>query len=329
MYDFIARRVIYFIPTIILISLLSFFIIEAPPGDVVSAQAEQLRALYGDEGVEHIIQRMRARYQLDEPAYTRYISWVRGIITRGDFGHSLIQQRPVLDIMAARLPMTVFITFLTLIFTFVVSIPIGIYSAVKQYSAFDYSFTTIAFLGVSIPNFLLALVLMFFVYHYFGWSVGGLFSAEYAHASWSIGRVIDLLRHLLVPVIVIGTAGTAGNVRTIRGMMLDEMNKEYVQTARAKGLSERIVIWKHAFKIAILPTISTIGWLLPVLVSGETITAIVLDLPTTGPSLFNALLNMDMYLAGSYILLLSTLTVIGTLLSDILLAFIDPRIRYD
>jgi peptide/nickel transport system permease protein len=225
--------------------------------------------------------------------------------------------------------MTMLITLLTLLFSWIVAIPIGVYSAVKQYTVFDYIFTFFAFIGQSIPNFLLALVLMFLLYTNFGWSVGGLFSLEYESAAWSFGKFVDLLKHLVLPVIVIGTAGTAGMVRTLRGMILDELGKQYVQTARAKGLTEQIVLWKHIFRIAILPIISTIGWLLPRLVSGALITSIVLNLPTSGAEMYNALMNQDMYVAGAFVLLLSTLTIIGTLISDILLAQIDPRIQYE
>lgn len=187
----------------------------------------------------------------------------------------------------------------------------------------------LSFIGRSIPNFLLALILMFIFYEGFGWSLGGLYSSNFENAPWTIAKILDLAKHLVLPIIVIGTAGTAGLVRVLRGMMLDELNKEYVRTARAKGLPERIVIWKHIFKIAVLPIISTIGWLLPRLVSGAMITSIVLNLPTTGATMLNALKNQDMFVAGSFVLILSTLTIIGTLVSDILLAWVDPRIKYN
>ncbi len=328
MTTFILRRCLFIIPLLFLISVISFAVIQAPPGDYLTSQIEELRQQYGS-AAERQIQALRQRYGLDQPMYIQYFNWIRNIIVDFDFGYSFAESRAVTEIIRARVPLTVLMTFVTLIFTWVVAIPIGVYSAVRQYTVFDYIFTFFAFIGRSIPNFLLALVLMFFFYTTLGWSLGGLFSPEFQGAPWSWAKVIDLARHLVLPVIVIGTAGTAGMVRVLRGMMLDELNKEYVQTARAKGLNERVVIWKHVFRIAVLPIISTVGWLLPRLVSGAMITSIVLNLPTTGARLFEALQHQDMYVAGSFILLLSSLTIIGTLISDILLAQIDPRIRYD
>ncbi|MFW6287680.1 MAG: ABC transporter permease [bacterium] len=328
MFAYIMRRCLYIIPTLILISIIAFAVIQAPPGDFLTSQIEQLRQQYGS-AADRQIEAMRKRYGLGQPMYTQYFKWVTGILTRFDFGQSFAQNRSVKEIIIRRLPFTVLMTFCTLIFTWVVAIPIGVYSAVKQYTVFDYIFTFLAFIGRSIPNFLLALVLMYIFYANFGWSLGGLFSQDYQGAAWGVGKVLDLARHLILPIIVIGTAGTAGMVRILRGMMLDELNKEYVQTARSKGLSEKVVIWKHVFRIAVLPIISTIGWLLPRLVSGAMITSIVLNLPTTGAAMYSALSDQDMYVAGSFVLLLSTLTIIGTLISDILLAQIDPRIRYD
>lgn len=325
---FILRRAIYIVPILILVSILSFIIILAPPGDFLTAQFEQLYQQYGD-GAEERINILRKRYKLDQPVHMQYFKWVTGIITKGDFGFSFLTNQAVTDIIKSRLPMTILITFLTLLFTWILAVPIGVYSAIKQYTIFDYIFTFIAFIGKSVPNFLLALILMFIFYESFGWSLGGLFSQEFQRAPWSIGKMLDLGKHLLLPIVVVGTAGTADVVRTLRSMMLDELNKEYVQTARAKGLSERIVIWKHVFKIAILPSISTIGWLLPQLVSGAMITSIVINLPTTGATMLEALKNQDMFVAGSFVLILSTLTIIGTLVSDIMLAWIDPRIRYN
>jgi len=327
-FAYILRRCLYVIPVLILISIITFIVIQLPPGDFLTSQLQQLEEQYGDS-VERQINILRRQYGLDQPLYVQYFKWVGGILTRFDFGGSFSQNRPVKEIIMERMPFTILITFCTLLFTWIVAIPIGVYSAVKQYSILDYVFTFLAFIGQSIPNFLLALVLMYFFYSNFGWSVGGLFSPEYLVSSWGIGKILDLGKHLVLPIIVVGTAATAGIVRVLRGMMLDELNKEYVQTARAKGLRERVVIWKHIFRIAVLPLVSTIGWLLPSLVSGQMITSIVLNLPTTGPILYQSLLNQDMYVSGSFILLLSTLTVTGTLISDILLALVDPRIRYD
>lgn len=328
MASYILRRLIFFIPTILVISILAFLVIEAPPGDFATAQIESLISQFGDVRQSRI-DLIRRIYGLDKPLYVRYYSWLKGIVLRGDFGYSFAQNRPVTEIIIARLPLTILMTSCTMLFAWLIAIPIGVYSAVKQYSFFDYIFTFFAFVGRSIPNFLLALILMFFVYKTFNWSVLGLFSERYSTAPWSIWKLLDLIKHLVVPIIVIGTAGTAGMVRILRGMVLDELNKEYVQTARAKGLSEKVVIWKHIFRIAVLPIISTVGWLLPALFSGAVITSIVLNLPTIGASLMNALLQQDMYVAGSFILILGTLTVLGTLISDILLAFLDPQIRYN
>ena len=328
MTTYIIRRLLYFIPMLFLVSILAFVIIQAPPGDVLTSQIEQLRMQYGS-AAEDRIEMLRDRYGLDQPMHVRYFKWIGGIITRGDFGRSFTKNRPVSEIIAERLPATIALTLGSLLFTWMVAIPIALYSAVKQYSVFDYDFTFMAFVGRSIPNFFLALVLMFIFFEAFGWSLGGLFSVDYKGEPWSIAKFGDFLKHLILPIIVIGTAGTAGMVRVLRGMMLDELNKDYIETARAKGLSEGVIIWKHALKVAIRPMIATIGWLLPRLVSGAMITAIVLNLPTTGPAVYSGLMSQDMYLVGSFILLVSTLTLVGTLVSDIALAWIDPRIRYD
>ncbi len=328
MVAYIIRRIIYIIPVLFLISLISFLVIQAPPGDYLTSQMERLEQQYGS-AVREQIATLRKRYGLGEPLHIQYFKWISNIILRGDFGRSFAEERSVRDILRTRIPLTVLITLVTFLFTWSVAIPIGVYSAVKQYTPFDYIFTFIAFIGRSIPNFLLALVLLYVFYTNFGMKLGGLFSQQFQGAPWSLAKLLDLARHMIIPIIVIGTAGTAGMVRVLRGMMLDELNKEYIQTARSKGLNEWVVIWKHAFKIAMLPIISTIGWLLPRLFSGAMITAIVLNLPTTGEALYRALMNQDMYVASSVVLLLSTLVIVGTLISDILLAWIDPRIRYD
>lgn len=330
---FILRRILYFIPTVLLISIISFIVINAPPGDILTSQIEELEQKYG-AAAERQVQALRERYGLDQPLLVRYFAWMKGIILRGDFGMSfsgayVIEQRPVLDILLERLPYTLLISVLTLLFTWVMAIPIAVYSAARQHSLIDYVFTFIAFVGRSTPNFLIALVLMYLAYVNFGWSLGGMFSQQYVSAPWSWAKLVDFLQHLVVPVIVIGTGGMASIVRVLRATMLDELGKDYVQTARAKGVPEWKVIWTHPTKVALLPIVSTIGWLLPGIFSGSTVTAIVLNLPTIGLSMYNALRNQDMYLAGSCILVFSVLTVIGTLISDILLAKMDPRIRYD
>lgn len=333
MTTFIIRRILYLIPTVFLISVISFALINAPPGDILTSQIDELEQQFGS-AAERQIANLRERYGLDQPVYMRYIPWMRGILTRGDFGMSFsgaygIEYRPVADILWERLPYTILLSLVTLGFTYVVAIPVAVFSAVRQRSFFDYVFTFLAFIGRSTPNFLLALVLMFFFYTRFGWSLGGMFSVQYIAAPWSWARFLNFLQHLVIPVIVIGTAGMAMVVRVLRATMLDELGKDYVDTARAKGISEWRVIWTHPTKVAILPIVSTIGWMLPMVFSGSVITAIVLNLPTIGLVLYRALRAQDMYLAGSCVLIFSVLTVIGTLISDILLAKIDPRIRYD
>jgi peptide/nickel transport system permease protein len=234
----------------------------------------------------------------------------------------------VAEVITERIVLTMVISIATLLFTWVVAVPAGIYSAVRQYSPFDYVTTFFGFIGLSIPNFLLALILMWLAFNYLDVAVTGLFSPQYADSAWSLAKVGNMLSHIWVPILVIGTAGTAGIIRVMRGCLLDELRKQYVITSRAKGLAETRLLFKYPVRVAVNPLISTIGWLLPAIISGETITAIVLNLPTSGPMLFQALLAQDTYLAASFVLILSFLTIIGTLISDLLLAWLDPRIRY-
>jgi peptide/nickel transport system permease protein len=306
--------------------VVSFIIIELPPGDFLSYYVAQMQSQGIILGDAEIIA-LRKQYGLDLPLYQHYFKWM-GRMLRGDFGISFRWNRPVKDLLAEVLPLTVMISFLTLLFTYLVAIPIGIYSATHQYSIGDYSFTVFGFAGLATPNFLLALILMFLSYKYFGLSIGGLFSPEYMDKAWSIGKFVDMLKHLPIPIVVVGTAGTAELIRIMRGCLLDELGKQYVITARAKGLAERTLLFKYPVRLSLNPIISRIGWVLPQIISGAVITAIVLSLPTTGPLLYGALTAQDMYLAGSIIMLLSSFTVIGTLISDILLAWLDPRIQY-
>jgi len=259
--------------------------------------------------------------------YKQYLLWAWNFI-HGDFGHSFEWNKPVSALVGERIPLTILISICTLIFTWVVSIPIGIYSAVRQYSWVDYLLTFVGFIGLATPNFLFALVLLWFSYSYLGMSIGGLFSPQFAEAPWSLAKFLDLLQHLWIPVLIVGTGHTAKFIRIIRGNLLDELKKPYVTAARAKGLSEIRLILKYPVRVAINPLVSTIGWTLPELISGIAITAVVLNLPTSGPLLLSALMSQDMQLAGSFIMILSFLTVVGTLLSDILLAWVDPRIRF-
>jgi len=308
------------------VSVVAFIIIQLPPGDYLTSMISRLRSM-GVAFDQVQIRAFEKQYGLDLPIYVQYFKWMWNML-HGDFGKSLQWNAPVRELIGERLLLTVIISVLTLLFAYVVAIPIGIYSATHQYSLADYGFTVLGFIGLATPNFLLALILMYVFYKYFGISAGGLFSIEYQLAPWSMAKFLDLLKHLPIPIIVIGTAGTASIVRVMRGCLLDELRKQYVITARAKGVSEKVLLFKYPVRVAINPIVSTIGWTLPVIVSGETITAIVLNLPTTGPLLLQALLFEDMYLAGSIVMLLTFLIVIGTLLSDILLVWMDPRIRY-
>ena len=328
MLAYIIRRVLIMIPTLFVVSVVSFAIIQLPPGDYLDSLEASLAAQGGNVDTAQL-EAIKERYGLGEPMHVQYYEWISGILLRGDFGRSFEWNRPVADLIWDRLGLTFLISLSTILFTWIVAIPVGIYSAVRKYSAGDYVVTFVNFIGLAIPNFLLALLLMYASYTLFGQSVGGLFSPQYANAPWSWAKVGDLIAHLWVPVVVLGTAGTAGLVRIMRANLLDELHKPYVTTARAKGLSEWRLLLRYPVRIALNPFVSTVGWSLPRLISGAIIVSVVLSLPTTGPLFLQALKSQDMYLAGSFILMLSTLTVIGTLVSDILLAWLDPRIRYD
>lgn len=315
------------IPTLFAISIVSFLIIQLPPGDFLTSYLAQLTSM-GETVSEEVIEALRARYGLGSPVYVQYWTWMTGIITQGDFGMSLLWGRPVSELLWERVSLTVMVSASSVLFIWVVAIPIGIYSAVRQYSIGDYIFTFLGFLGLATPPFMLALIALWIVFVSTGSVLVGLFSPEFIDAPWSIAKALDLLAHLWIPMVILGTAGTAGTIRVIRAQMLDELHKPYVVTARAKGVSELKLLFKYPVRIALNPFFSTLGWLLPRLIAGEILVSIVLNLPTTGPLLLGALTNQDMYLAGSFMLILSTLTVIGTLISDILLAWVDPRIRY-
>lgn len=327
MLAYVIRRILYMIPTMVAISIVAFILIQLPPGDFVTTLAAQM-SQQGDTVAPQTLAMLRQQYGLDEPIYVQYWIWISNILFHGDFGRSFDWDAPVSDLLWNRLGLTFILSFSALLFTWIVSLPIGIYSAVSKYSVGDYVATFFAFIGLAIPNFLLALILMYLALRFFGTSIDGLFSARYVDAPWSWGKAQDLLEHLLVPVIVLGTSGTAALVRIMRANLLDELYKPYVTTARVKGLSEWRLIMKYPVRAALNPFVSTIGWSLPELVSGATVTAIVLNLPTTGPLLLRSLIAQDVYLAGAMILMLSVLTVIGTLISDLLLAWLDPRIRY-
>jgi peptide/nickel transport system permease protein len=325
--QYIARRLLYMIPTLFVISIVSFAIIQLPPGDYLTSMVATMAAT-GETVDEAALAALEQRYGLGQPLHVQYWKWISGIVLRGDFGQSFEWNQPVSALIWGRLALTFVISLAALLFTWFIAFPVGIYSAVRQYSLGDYLATVVGYVGLAIPNFLLALVLMYIAFKYFNQSVGGLFSPEYMEAGWSPGKVWDLLKHLWIPVVIIGTAGTAGLIRIMRANLLDELHKPYVVTARAKGLPEKRLLLKYPVRVALNPFVSTVGWTLPALVSGAAIVSIVLNLPTSGPILLRALMSQDMYLAGSFIMLLSALTVIGTLISDILLAWLDPRIRY-
>ena len=315
------------IPTLFLVSFIAFFVIELPPGDYVTNWLLQLE-LEGDVHAMELADVIRHKYGLDRPAFVRYFMWI-GKVLQGDLGFSLSFGVSVSKLLMKRMALTITVTLASLLFTVVISYPVGVYSAVRQYSLGDYFWTFIGFLGLSIPNFLFALILLYVSTKYLNLSVGGLFSPEFQEAPFSVAKAFDLMKHIWIPMIVVGTAGTASGIRVLRANMLDELKKPYVDLARAKGVREVKLIIKYPFRIAVNPSISTIGWILPSLVSGSVITAYVLDLPTAGPVFLEALRYQDMPLAGAFILLTGALTVIGTLISDILLAVVDPRIRFD
>jgi len=326
MLKFLLRRLLLFIPTLLAISLVTFLLIQLPPGDYLTTIIYQLEES-GEEVDEALLAALRTRYGLDQPMYVQYLRWIGNIILHGDFGYSMAHNRPVSDLIWERLMWTLIISFSTLLVTWAIAFPVAIYSATHQYSPGDYLFTFVGFVGRGIPNFMIALILMWIGFSFFGFGIGGLFSEDFRRASWSWAKFIDLLQHLWVPLVVLGTGGTAGLIRITRANVLDELRKPYVITARAKGLTERKAIWKYPVRVALNPFISSVGYVLPGLISGSTIISVVLSLPTTGPLLLSALLSQDMYLAGSFLMMLSVLTVLGTLLSDILLAWVDPRIR--
>jgi peptide/nickel transport system permease protein len=324
---YITKRLALMIVSLFAISLLSFIIIELPPGDYLTLHIQQLR-LSGMKIDDALIKSLEAQYGLGQPFIVRYTKWITGIIFRGDFGRSFAWREGVSTLIMMRLPYTVAISVLTLLFTYLVSIPIGIYSATHQYSLMDYVATVFGFIGMATPSFLLALFLMYWLFILFDIPAGGLFSDIYRDAPWSWGKLVDLLKHLIVPVIVVGMAGTAANIRTLRATLLDELNMDYVETARVKGLKEGKLVMKYPVRVALNPMWSTIGFLLPLIISGSTIVDVVLNLPTIGPLLLDSLQSQDMYLAGSLVFILTFLTLVGTFISDIILAISDPRIRY-
>ncbi|MFU8888892.1 MAG: ABC transporter permease [Trueperaceae bacterium] len=327
MHWFILKRLLI-IPFLLLIfSIISFVLIQAPPGDFLTSYIAEL-AQGGTTIDQAQIEALRREYGLDRPVYVQYLLWV-GNLLRGDLGVSLEWRRSNAELIGERLVLTLALTTASLLFTWAVAIPIGILSATRQYSVVDYLFTVLNYFGLATPNFLLALVLMWIAFDRFGMTVTGLFSPEYVQAPWSWGRFVDLLQHLWLPMIVLGVAGTAQIARVVRANLLDELSKPYTEMARAKGLPEWKLVLKYPTRVAIAPVISTLGWYVPQLLSGGLVVSVVMSLPTIGPLLLRALIGQDMYLAGTIILIFSVLTVVGTLISDILLAVLDPRIRME
>jgi len=332
----IVRRILILIPMFFLLSILSFALIQLPPGSYLDTYVTNLRnqGLRVDEAE---IERLTRLYGLDQPLYVQYFRWMYNFLVHGNLGRAMgsAQGSPeaggrlVTEILMERIPLTMIISLVSITVVWIVAIPIGVYSATHQYSLMDYIVTVIGFIGLALPSFLFAIVIMWFVFAKTGHAVTGLFSVEYMDAPWLLAKFLDMLKNIWLPVFVLATAGTAGLIRVMRANLLDELSKQYVVTARAKGLSERRLLWKYPIRIALNPIISTIGWLLPAIVGGESLVAIVLNLRTVGPVLLNAVLRQDMYLAGSIVMILSTLTMIGTLISDLALIWLDPRIRYE
>lgn len=325
MLNFLIRRLLVMIPTLIAISILVFTLIQLPPGDYLTAQLAELQA-QGDSTAQQQIEFLRAEYGLDKPLYVQYWNWATGLL-QGDLGHSFEFNKPVADVLGDRLLLTFILNFATIIFIWVVSFPIAVYSATHQYSVGDYGLTFIGFIGLATPNFLLALVLLYLANVWFGTSIGGLMDPQYLDQPWSVDKALSVLAHLWVPVVVIGTSGTAAMIRRLRANLLDELRKHYVTTARAKGMGEARLLVKYPLRMALNPFVADIGNLLPQVVSGAAIVSVVMSLPTAGPLLVKALQSQDMFLAGSFLMFLAMLTVIGVFISDILLALLDPRIR--
>lgn len=325
MFGYIIQRILIMVPTLIAISIIIFVIIQLPPGDYFSTYIAELQS-QGEAVDLQKIAFLKAQYGFDKPVWEQYLYWVAGLL-QGDMGYSFAYNLPVREVVGDRLVLTFIVSFATIIFTYIVAFPIGIYSATHQYSWSDHTLTFVGFLGLATPNFLLALVLLYFANVYFGLSIGGLMDERYLNAPWSVAKALSVLSHLWIPVIVIGLSGTAGMIRRLRANLLDELQKQYVTTARAKGLSPFRTLMKYPLRMALNPFISDIGSLLPHIISGAAVVSVVLNLPTTGPMLLDALRSQDMYLAGSFLMFLATLTVIGMFVSDLALAALDPRIR--
>ena len=327
MLAYLVRRAFLAILTMWAVSVLSFVVIQLPPGDYITSYIAQMSASGSFVSMQEA-EALREQYGLNRPLHIQYLRWMQ-MVFRGNFGMSLEYGRPVSEVIGDRLWLTMVVSVAAIIFTWFVALPIGIYSAVRQYSIGDYIATFVGFIGLAVPSFMLALILMYLGFTLFNANIGGLFSDEFAEAAWSLGKLWDLTQHLPLPAIILGLAGTAQLIRIMRANLLDELGKPYVVTARARGLSESRLIVKYPVRVALNPFASTIGYLLPYVVSGSIIVSLVLSLPTVGPLLLKALIAQDMFLAGTIVLLLGIMTVIGTFLSDLLLIWVDPRIRFE
>ena len=321
MLGYIIRRIFIAIPTLLLLSVVSFAIIQAPPGDYLTAYVAMLEES-GTVVDPAEVRALRDEFQLDRPIYEQYLKWMGG-----DFGRSFRWQRPVSELIWERLGLSMAVALVGLFFSWAIAIPIGIFSAVKQYSFLDYLFTGVGFLGLATPDFMVALLVLWTVFAWTGDVIAGLFSPDFVQAPWSLAKVIDVLKHLWLPALIVGTNATAGSMRVMRANLLDELRRPYVQAARARGMPGWRLVLKYPVRLALNPFVSSVGWVLPGLISSGTIVAIVLSLQTEGPMLLDSFFSQDMFLAGTLVMLLSVLTIIGTLISDILLAWLDPRIR--
>jgi peptide/nickel transport system permease protein len=327
MAQFLLRRFVYALIAIFFISLLSFAIIQLPPGDYVTDMVNRIRMSGGGNLDPEIEQNLRETYGFNQPLLVQYARWITKIVTRGEFGYSFVYKRDAGEMVAERLPTTAVMVLGAFLLTWAIALPLGIYSAVHKHSILDYTAGFIGFFGLAIPSFILAIFILYFTYVYFGRATIGIFSPEFVDAPWSLARLRDLASHMWVPALLAAVTGIGALTQTMRANLLDELNKPYVTTARAKGLVESRVLWKYPVRHALNPFVSTIGWLLPALVAGDVIISIVLNLPTAGSMLYAALLQQDLYVAAGFILVLSALTVVGTFVSDLLLAWLDPRIR--
>jgi peptide/nickel transport system permease protein len=327
MLQYIGRRILYAIPTLVVISIITFVLIQLPPGDYLTSLVARLSA-QGESVDQSALDALKRDYGLDQPIYMQYVKWISKWV-QGDFGRSFNYNRPVSMLIWERLGLTIAISFFGMMFVWAVAFPVSIYSATHQYSIGDHFFSFLSFIGLGMPDFMIALILLWIGFAYFDTNLAGLFSDKFVEAPWGFPKFVDMMKHMWVPMIVLGLGGTAGLIRTTRANLLDELHKPYVTTARAKGLTEAKLLFKYPVRVALRPFVSTVGWSLPGLVSGATIISVVLSLPTTGPLYLEALMSQDMYLAGTVVMMLSSLTVIGTLISDVLLVFVDPRIRYE